>query len=88
MRVSILVVLVCLSLAACAGTPFEWENARQIHIGSSQADVVALLGKPYMVKTAGADQTWIWSYSGLDGTRLVSYGLRDGLVTIVPTIIN
>lgn len=85
MRIIALVSI--LFLTACAGTPFEWENAKAVHVGSTQAELTALLGKPYMVKTTGEDQTWVWSYSGLEGTKLVSYGLRNGLVTIVPTIL-
>jgi len=84
----ILALALSLALAGCAGTPFYWDSAKQVRVGSSQSELVALLGKPYMVKTAGDEQTWIWSYSGLDGTKLVSYVLRNGTVTVVPTIVN
>ena len=85
----ILVAFLALSLTACAGTRFDWQDAKAVRIGTTQAELTALLGKPYMVKTAAnGDQTWIWSYSGLDGTRLISYGLKDGVVTVVPTIVN
>jgi hypothetical protein len=51
--------------------------------------MVARLGKPYMVKTqARGEQVWIWSYASLGETKLVSYGAKDGLVTVVPTIVN
>lgn len=82
-------LILALSLAGCAGTPFEWQNAKAVHIGSTQAELTGLLGKPNMVKTQpGGDEVWIWSYAGLDGTKLVSYGLKDGVVTAVPTIVN
>jgi outer membrane protein assembly factor BamE (lipoprotein component of BamABCDE complex) len=84
----IIAAVLALFLTACAGTPFEWENAKAIRVGSTQAELVALLGKPYMVKSQAGQEVWIWSYSGLDGTKLVSYGLKDGLVTTVPIIIN
>lgn len=85
----ILALALSLSLAGCAGTQFDWKDAKAVRIGSTQDELTALLGKPYMVKTAAnGEQTWIWSYSGLDGTKLVSYGLKDGRVTVVPTIVN
>lgn len=84
-----LALILALSLTGCAGTPFDWQDAKAVRIGSTQAELVSLLGKPYMVKTAAnGEQTWIWSYSGLDGTKLVAYGLKDGRVTVVPTIVN
>jgi outer membrane protein assembly factor BamE (lipoprotein component of BamABCDE complex) len=81
-------ILLALSLAGCAGTPFDWKDAKAVRVGSSKDELVSLLGKPYMVKTQGDSETWIWSYSGLDGTKLVAYGLKDGRVTVVPTIVN
>jgi hypothetical protein len=84
-----LVVALTLLLAGCAGTPFDWDRAKLVRVGTTQAELLAMLGKPYMVKTqATGDQVWIWSYTGLDGTKLVSYGLKDGHVTVVPTIVN
>jgi hypothetical protein len=81
--------LLVVAALALAGTPFEWETAKGVHVGSTRAEMVALLGKPYMVKTlASGEQVWIWSYASLGETKLVSYGLKDGLVTVVPSIVN
>jgi hypothetical protein len=83
-------IVALLLLSSCAGTPFEWKNAKAIHIGTTQAELISSLGKPYMVKTQGEEQTWIWSYAnGVTGeTQLVSYVLKNGAVTVVPTIVN
>jgi hypothetical protein len=75
-------------LTGCAGTRFEWDNAKAVHVGTTQAELIELLGKPYLVKSQNGAETWIWSYSGLDGTKLVSYVLVNGVVTVVPTILN
>lgn len=77
-------------LAGCAGTAFEWDRAKQIHVGTTQAEMVALLGKPYLVKTQGENQIWIWSYAnGVTGqTGVVSYQITNGVVTAVPVIAN
>jgi outer membrane protein assembly factor BamE (lipoprotein component of BamABCDE complex) len=45
-----LTALVFLLLSGCAGTPFEWEKARQVKIGTTEADVVALMGKPFAIR--------------------------------------
>ena len=76
------------ALAACAGTRFEWSQARKVQIGTTEAEPMGLLGKPYMVKTQGDTQTWIWSYAdGWTGKHgLVSFPMKDGKVTTVPNM--
>ena len=54
--------LLVVAALALAGTPFEWETAKGVHVGSTQAEMVALLGKPYVVNTqTSGEQVWIWS---------------------------
>jgi hypothetical protein len=77
-----------IALAGCAGTQFEWSQAKQVQVGTTETELVALLGKPYMVKTQGDSQTWIWSYAnGLSGQHgVVSFGMKDGRLALVPNM--
>lgn len=86
-RNAVFAALLLLNLASCAGTSFEWDNARQVKIGTSEAELTALLGKPYLVKTQGDVQVWVWSYAnGFSGSRAVSFSLKDGKVVAVPNL--
>lgn len=75
-------------LTACAGTNFNWDNARKIKQGMTEQELVALMGKPYMVKSANGELTYIWSHANmLDGkVRTVSTVLIDGKVKEAPQI--
>ncbi|QDG38614.1 hypothetical protein FJN14_09205 [Alteromonas mediterranea] len=83
-----LVIFLALSITACAGSPFKFENARKVQAGMSQDELTNLLGKPYMVTTRGQDQIWVWSHAnGMTGAaKSVSFVIRDGKVVSVPTI--
>ncbi|MBY8314931.1 outer membrane protein assembly factor BamE [Vibrio fluvialis] len=85
---NILVAILALVLAACAGTPFKFENARQVQVGMSESEVTQLLGSPYMVTSRGDEQIWVWSYAnGLTGaSKSISFIMKDGKVESVPTI--
>jgi outer membrane protein assembly factor BamE (lipoprotein component of BamABCDE complex) len=83
---NIAIAALCAVLAGCAGTPFDWSQAKQIRVGMTEAEIVALMGKPYLVKTQGDNQLWVWSYSGLTQTGVLSVPMKDGLVTSVPAI--
>ncbi len=79
--------LLAILLTACAGTPFEWDNARQIKTGMTEQEVTALLGQPYMVKSQGQTLTWVWSYADtFSGARSVAIVFKDGKVTEPPPI--
>ncbi|WP_423198692.1 MULTISPECIES: outer membrane protein assembly factor BamE domain-containing protein [unclassified Cupriavidus] len=81
-------VTVAVLLAACAGTSFDWNQARSVKPGMTSAELQKIMGAPYMVSTRG-DQT-IWVYSQANGftgsTRTVSFVLKDEAVVGVPTI--
>lgn len=80
-------ILVAVVLTGCAGTHFEWDRAKQVKIGTPEAEVIELMGKPYMIRTVGDKQRWVWSYaSGFTGTRFVSFELKDGKVSGVPNM--
>ncbi len=77
-------------LCGCAGTPFKWDNARQIKDGMTEEEVVALMGSPYMVKTNPKGQLWVWTYADLygisGGTRTLSLEMVDGKVVKAPDV--
>lgn len=74
-------------LCACAGTPFDWDTARKVTPGMSEAQVTALLGKPYMVTSRADRVLWVWSYSSaFEGSKALTIPFRDGLVLEAPPI--
>lgn len=82
-----LLLAACLTLTACAGTPFSYDNARQVKTGMDEDQVYQLMGNPYRVVSRDGEQMWVWSYANaLGGARVVSFKMRDGRVTEVPTI--
>lgn len=81
-----LIVLAFL-LISCAGTPFEWTDTAKIHNGMTEAEVVAILGKPYSRTQSGATSILTWGYSAYgQGSKAVSYAFKDGRVTGQTTV--
>lgn len=77
----------CLTLTACAGTPFSYDNARQVKPGMSEQQVQGLMGRPYSVVQRGGEQMWVWSYaSAFGGARVLSFKMADHKVIEVPMI--
>lgn len=85
---TLLALLLASSIAACAGSPFKFENARKVTVGMTQSELTNLLGKPYLVTSRGQDEIWVWSHAnGLTGgAKSVSFVIREGKVVSVPTI--
>lgn len=74
-------------LTACAGTNFEWDNARQIKAGMTEQEVTNIMGAPYLVRSESGKLTWVWSYANtFDGVKTVSVIFVDGKVTEPPPI--
>lgn len=84
----LLASLVILLLAACAGSKFSFDNARQVKVGMNEAEITQLLGAPYSVVSKGDTQIWIWSYAnGMTGAhQSVSFPMSGGKVASLPTI--
>lgn len=87
------VLLLALWLAGCAsvGTAFDWDKAREVKVGTTEAELVALLGKPNSVVNHGNNQSWTWvhvSSSVFTGaeSRRVTFPLKDGKVTALPNL--
>ncbi|RYF76819.1 MAG: outer membrane protein assembly factor BamE [Comamonadaceae bacterium] len=84
-----LIASATLFLAACAGTAFDWENARKLQLGMTEKEVTDLMGAPYSVRSVNdGTQTWVWSFAnGMTGSsRVVSAVFRDGKVITVPSV--
>jgi len=87
MRVIPMLLLVA-AISGCAGTNFDYDDARQVKIGMTEAQVLELMDKPYSVTQNGNSEIWVWSRAnGFTGSsRAVSFILRDGVVVGVPKI--
>lgn len=69
MKNLILAVVVAAGLVGCAGTNFNWNNARQIKEGMSEQQVLSLLGKPNMTTSTPNGLIYVWSFAnGFTGT--------------------
>lgn len=74
-------------ITACAGTPLDWDQARQIKAGMTEHEVTALMGDPCAVSSGNGMQRWVWSYSSaFSGLRVVSITIKDGKVVEAPNI--
>ena len=83
-RLCILIALAS-ALAACVATPFEWENAKHVRLGMTEAELRALMGRPNKIEIKDDIQRWVWSYATPSKTiRSVAFELRDGVVTAIP----
>ena len=75
---------------ATSGTHFEWQDVERLRPGMSERDVVAILGRPYMVATGtdGTDTlTWSWASASAFGgvsSRAVSLRFEDGKLLAIP----
>jgi hypothetical protein len=79
-------VLLAFLLAACSVTSFNWDKAKQVKLGMTEAELRALMGRPSSIKIR--DEIWVWSYADRSArTRSVSFELKDGLVTAIPFIV-
>lgn len=85
---ALIVISLLAALSGCAGTNFSYENARQVKVGMTEAEVTRLMGQPYSVASRGDEQMWVWSRAnGFTGaSRSVSFKMKDGRVIEVPQI--
>lgn len=88
MRTFLASLFLVAALTGCAGSPFTFDQARQVRLGMSEQQVTEIMGRPYQVVSRAEDQTWIWSHAnGLTGaSQVISFKMKDGKVTEVPVI--
>ena len=75
--------------AGCVGTPFRWDTARKIQLGMTKAQVVGIMGAPYVKAVAGQNQveTWTWSYgTGIGTGGAYKIAFKDDVVSEIPKI--
>ena len=75
-------LLAAAACAACAGSDFQWSQARQIQPGMTEDQVSSLMGPPTSKLTQSDGVTWNWAHLDprVDSARAVSVGFRDGRV--------
>lgn len=80
-------VIVAVVLSSCAGSSFNWDQARSIKTGMTEAQLVDVMGKPYMVTARGDSQIWVYSHANaFAGAKSVSFILKDGRVVETPVV--
>lgn len=69
-------------VAACAGTPFKWEDTQKVQPGMTEAEVIAILGNPYSKSMINGNMTVLtWSFAtAFGGARAASYRFLNGRV--------
>ena len=74
--------------AACAGSDFQWNQARQVRPGMTEEQVSAVMGPPTAMRTQTSGVTWTWAYlNPREGSaRAVSAEFRDGRVVYAPGV--
>jgi hypothetical protein len=84
------IVVLCTALAGCAESrrSTQWDTIRQVKVGTTQTDLLTIMGKPDVVKSRDGQETWVWSnpYAVAGTARMVSFGLRDGKVSEIPNV--
>jgi len=82
-HLSTLVAAFTIAIAGCAGTPFKWDDASKVRNGMTEAEVTAILGKPYSRTQSGSRSVLTWSYADSFGStaKAVSFVFADGRVT-------
>lgn len=83
-----LALVVAALCAACAGSDFQWQQARQIKPGMTADEVSALMGPPTAKRAQPFGETWTWAYMNPreGNARAVSVSLRDGRVVHGPGV--
>lgn len=87
-RSAITLVAALVLLAGCAGTSFNWDQARQIRPGMTESELEQLMGRPYLVRSGPEGHTWVWSYASAltSDVKSVSVVLREGRVVSAPDV--
>lgn len=81
------IIFLTIYLAACAGTPFEWDQARQIKAGMTIKEVTKLIGTPTNVKSQDDGLRYVWTYvNSFSGIRTLVVDFKDGKVIKAPPI--
>jgi outer membrane protein assembly factor BamE (lipoprotein component of BamABCDE complex) len=90
MKATMIAAALCgLLLAGCGyGSNFEFDRARQVKVGMTEAELTTLMGKPFSVTSRGDTQVWVWTYfNAMTGaSQTITFGMKEGTVSFVPAI--
>lgn len=88
MNKHLLAAAMAIVLSGCAGTSINWNDARQLRAGMTEAEVTGLVGRPYAVTSRGQDQIWVWSHAnGMTGSsQSMSVIMRGGRLVEAPVV--
>lgn len=82
MKKILLASLLMIAFSGCGGSgSINWNNARQVKKDMTEAQVIALMGKPYSIRAdADGAQLWIWVHTNAltRSGGSVSIPMRDG----------
>jgi outer membrane protein assembly factor BamE (lipoprotein component of BamABCDE complex) len=76
-------------VTACAGSGnIDWNNARKLKVGMTEAEITTQLGKPYSVTSkSDGTQVWVWvNVNMMAGTKSLSVIMQGGKAIQVPPI--
>jgi hypothetical protein len=81
-------ISVVTALAACAGTPFKWDQARKIEKGMTTKEVTDLVGAPNRIdaRDGALIYVWVWVNTLSGSSRTLRVDFRDGKAISVPPI--
>lgn len=83
----LIALLLTAFLLGCAGTPFQWNDARKIEVGMTTEEVTKLVGTPNNVRAQGDILRYVWVYvSSFEGTRTLVVDFKDNHVITAPPI--
>lgn len=86
-KLSIFAIAFALIIGGCAGTPFKWDDARQIKEGMTAGEVTSLVGTPNSVHAQNDTLIYVWVYvNSFSGTRTLTVTFRNGKVISAPPI--
>lgn len=88
MKRIVTITAVCLALTGCAGTKFNFADARRVETGMTQQQVHSIMGRPYSVTSRDGKEIWVWSYAnGMTGAhQSISFIFKNGVVESTPAI--
>lgn len=87
---SIIASVILLTASACAGTPIDWDEARTLKNGMTEAQVLERLGYPYQVATKpDGSEVWVWVFTDPTmSTEVLSIIMHGGKIETMPRILD
>src|SRR5262245_37911598 len=66
------VALSLISIACGTGTPFRLEDTARLKPGMTEAEVTAIMGRPYSRSVSGRESTLVWNYASHNGAKALA----------------